>query len=69
MSFAAAGILMILVAVITLSFQTLKVANQNPVKSLRTEWRVLRSQEPVCQPTDLKLIVESNLRIKINMHV
>lgn len=37
LSFAAAGILMILIAVITLSFQTLKAANQNPVKSLRTE--------------------------------
>ena len=35
--FAAAGLLMIVVAFITLSFQTIKAAIANPVKSLRTE--------------------------------
>jgi hypothetical protein len=35
--FAAAGFLMILVALMTLSFQTIKAALANPVKSLRTE--------------------------------
>jgi putative ABC transport system permease protein len=35
--FAAAGALMILIAVITLSFQTFRAAMANPVKSLRTE--------------------------------
>jgi putative ABC transport system permease protein len=35
--FGAAGLLMIVVAFITLSFQTIKAAIANPVKSLRTE--------------------------------
>ena len=35
--FALAGLLMIFVALITLSFQTIKAAVANPVKSLRTE--------------------------------
>ena len=35
--FAAAGLLMIVVAFITLSFQTIKAAIANPVKSLPTE--------------------------------
>ncbi len=35
--FFAAGALMILIAVITLSFQTIKAASANPVESLRTE--------------------------------
>jgi putative ABC transport system permease protein len=35
--FAGAGLLMILIASITLGFQTIKAANANPVKSLRTE--------------------------------
>src|SRR5215471_4820639 len=35
--FGAAGLLMIGVAFITLSFQTIKAAIANPVKSLRTE--------------------------------
>ncbi|MEP6513313.1 MAG: FtsX-like permease family protein, partial [Parafilimonas sp.] len=35
--FFAAGALMILIAVITLSFQTIKAASANPIKSLRTE--------------------------------
>jgi ABC-type antimicrobial peptide transport system permease subunit len=35
--FGAAGLLMIIVAFITLSFQTIKAAIANPVKSLRTE--------------------------------
>ena len=36
-SFAAAGIVMILIAAIILGFKTVKAANQNPVKSLRTK--------------------------------
>jgi putative ABC transport system permease protein len=35
--FVTAGALMILIAIITLSFQTIKAASANPVKSLRTE--------------------------------
>lgn len=35
--FVAAGTLMVLITIITLSFQTIKAANANPVKSLRTE--------------------------------
>lgn len=35
--FAAAGLLSILIAVVTMSFQTIKAANANPVKSLKTE--------------------------------
>lgn len=35
--FASAGIAIILVAILTLSFQTIKAAIANPVKSLRTE--------------------------------
>jgi putative ABC transport system permease protein len=35
--FAASGLLMILVAFVTLSFQSIKAALANPVKSLRTE--------------------------------
>lgn len=35
--FAGAGFLMITIAAITLGFQTIKAANANPVKSLRTE--------------------------------
>ncbi|HEY2727034.1 MAG TPA: FtsX-like permease family protein, partial [Parafilimonas sp.] len=35
--FGASGLLMIVVAFITLSFQTIKAAIANPVKSLRTE--------------------------------
>jgi predicted permease len=35
--FAGAGLLMILIAAITLGFQTMKAANANPVKSLRSE--------------------------------
>ena len=35
--FVASGIIMIVVALITLSFQIVRAANQNPVKSLRTE--------------------------------
>jgi putative ABC transport system permease protein len=35
--FALSGILMVIVALLTLSIQTIKAANANPVKSLRTE--------------------------------
>ncbi|HLX90143.1 MAG TPA: FtsX-like permease family protein [Puia sp.] len=35
--FASAGLLVILVALITISFQSIKAALANPVKSLRTE--------------------------------
>jgi ABC-type antimicrobial peptide transport system permease subunit len=35
--FAAAGILCVLIAVLTVSFQAVKAAVANPVKSLRTE--------------------------------
>jgi putative ABC transport system permease protein len=35
--FVIAGILAILIALITVSFQAIKVAVANPVKSLRTE--------------------------------
>jgi ABC-type antimicrobial peptide transport system permease subunit len=35
--FAIAGILTILIALATISFQAIKAANANPVKSLRTE--------------------------------
>jgi len=35
--FLAAGVIAILVAVITVSFQAIKAAIANPVKSLRTE--------------------------------
>jgi putative ABC transport system permease protein len=35
--FAAAGIIAILIAMITISFQSVKAALANPVKSLRTE--------------------------------
>ncbi|MEJ0106119.1 MAG: hypothetical protein WDO19_27755 [Bacteroidota bacterium] len=35
--FAVAGLLAILVALITISFQAIKAAVTNPVKSLRTE--------------------------------
>ncbi len=37
MAFAATGILAVLIAFITVSFQTIKAAGANPVKSLRTE--------------------------------
>lgn len=37
LAFAMAGIIMLLIATFTLSFQTIKAANANPVKSLRTE--------------------------------
>jgi len=35
--FAAAGLLSILIALITISFQAIKAAIANPIKSLRTE--------------------------------
>jgi len=35
--FASAGILVILIALFTVSFQAIKAAIANPVKSLRTE--------------------------------
>jgi len=35
--FLAAGVIAILIAVITVSFQAIKAALANPVKSLRTE--------------------------------
>jgi putative ABC transport system permease protein len=35
--FAAAGLLVLLVALITVSFEAIKAAIANPVKSLRTE--------------------------------
>ena len=35
--FASAGILVVLIALITVSFQAIKAAVANPVKSLRTE--------------------------------
>jgi putative ABC transport system permease protein len=35
--FAAAGALVIMVSLITISFQSIKAAIANPVKSLRTE--------------------------------
>jgi len=35
--FAIGGIVALLVALITISFQAIKAANANPIKSLRTE--------------------------------
>ena len=35
--FVIAGALTILIALVTISFQAIKAANANPVKSLRTE--------------------------------
>jgi putative ABC transport system permease protein len=35
--FALAGLVVVLIAIVTVSFQAIKAAMSNPVKSLRTE--------------------------------
>jgi ABC-type antimicrobial peptide transport system permease subunit len=35
--YALSGLIMLLIALLTLSIQTIRAANANPVKSLRTE--------------------------------